>query len=66
MWGLAVDTWIGNAAAVLSGFRGAVSRRSQETGYSRTSIYYHAHRVVQAVTNEQIGGVSYEDLWADK
>jgi hypothetical protein len=39
MWSLAVDTWMGNAAAVLSECWGAVSRRAKETGYSRTSIY---------------------------
>jgi hypothetical protein len=42
-----------------------VSRRAHETGYSRTAIYQHAHRVVQAVVNEQAGGVRYEALWAD-
>jgi hypothetical protein len=25
----------------------------------------HAQRVVQAVTNEQVTGISYEDLWAE-
>jgi hypothetical protein len=61
----AVDVWIGNAAAVLSGCWGAVTRRAQQTGYSRTAIYKHAQRVEQAVVNEQAGGVSYEVLWAD-
>jgi hypothetical protein len=65
MWSLPVDLWIGNAAAVLSSCWGAVSKRAQETGYSRTSIYHHTQRVVQAVVNEQAGGVSYEALWAD-
>ena len=61
----AVDTWIGNAATVLSGCWGTVTRRAQQTGYSRTSIYNHAHRVVQAVANEQIRGVRYHQLWAE-
>jgi hypothetical protein len=61
----AVDVWIGNAAAVLSGCWGAVSKRAYETGYSRTSLSKHAHRVEQAVVNEQAGGVSYEALWAE-
>lgn len=65
MLNLAVDAWIGNAAAVLSDTWGAVTRRAQQSGYSRTSIYHHAHRVVQAVFNEQAGGVSYEALWED-
>ena len=65
MWSVPVDIWIGNAAAVVSSCWGAVSRRAHATGYSRTSIYNHAHRVVQAVVNEQAGRVSYEALWAD-
>ena len=65
MLSVAVDVWIGNAAAVLSGCWGAVTRRAQRTGYSRTSIYNHAQRVEQAVVNEQAGGISYEVLWGD-
>ena len=65
MLSVAVDVWIGNAAAVLSGCWGAVTRRAHQTGYSRTAIYQHAQRVEQAVVNEQAGGVSYEALWAD-
>ena len=65
MLSVAVDVWIGNAAAVLSGCWGAVTRRAQQTGYSRTAIYKHAQRVEHAVVNEQAGGVSYEALWAD-
>ena len=62
---LPVDQWIGNAAAVLSGTWGAITRRSEQSGYSRMAIYTHATRVVQAVANEQAGGLSYEELWAD-
>ena len=65
MWSVPVDIWIGDAAAVVSRGWGAVSRRAHETGYRRTSIYNHAHRVVQAVVNEQAGGVSDGALWAD-
>jgi hypothetical protein len=65
MLSVAVDMWIGNAAAVLSGCWGAVTRRAHQTGYSRTSIYNHAQRVEQAVVNEQAGGISYQALWAD-
>ena len=61
---LPVDAWIGNAAAVVSGAWGAVTRRAQQSGYSRTAIYQHAERVVQEVAREQASGVSYEDLWA--
>jgi hypothetical protein len=56
---LSIKAWIGNAAAVLSGTWGAVSRRARQSGYSRTTLYHHAQRVVQAVFNEQAGGISY-------
>jgi hypothetical protein len=62
---VAVEAWIGNAAAALSGTWGGVTQRAEQSGYSRTSIYQHARRVVRAVLNEQVGGVSYEALWAD-
>ena len=62
---LPVEAWIGNAAAVVSGVWGAVTQRSEQSGYSRTAIYTHAQRVVQAVANEQATGISYEDLWAE-
>jgi hypothetical protein len=58
-----VETWISNAAAVLSGTWGAVTRRSHQSGYSRTALYRHAHRVVQAVASAQAGGISYDALW---
>src|SRR5262249_60386045 len=62
---LAVEQWIGNAGGVLSGTWGAITRRFEQSGYSRTAIYTHATRVVQAVANEQAGGLSYEELWAE-
>src|SRR5262249_20816847 len=51
-----VETWIGNAAAVLSGAWGAVTRRAHQSGYSRTAVYTHAQRVVQAVASRRPGG----------
>ena len=60
-----VDQWMGNAAAVLSGVWGAVTQRSTQSGYSRTAMYQHAERVVQAVANAQAGGISSEALWAE-
>jgi hypothetical protein len=57
-----VATWIGNAAAVLSGTWGAVTRQAQQSGYSRTAVYTHAQRVVQAVASEQASGISYDAL----
>ncbi len=62
---LPVEEWVGNAAAVVSGVWGAVTRRSEQSGYSRTAIYTHAQRVVQAVATEQATGISYEALWAE-
>jgi hypothetical protein len=62
MLGLAVNIWIGNAAAVLCGRWGAVTRRAREVGYSRTAIYHHAQRVTQAVVHVQEGSVSSEAL----
>jgi len=53
---LPVEEWIGNAASVVSGVWGAVTRRAEQSGYSRTAIYQHAERVVQAVANEQARG----------
>ena len=58
-----VETWISNAAAVRSGTWGAVTRRSHQSGSSRTALYRHAHRVVQAVASAQAGGISYDALW---
>lgn len=62
---LPVEEWIGNAAAVVSGAWGAVTRRAEQSGYSRTAIYQHAERVVQAVASEQASGISYDELWAE-
>ena len=65
MLNVTVETWIGNAAAVFSGVWGAVTRRAQQSGYSRTAVYTHAQRVVQAVASEQAGGISYDALWQE-
>jgi hypothetical protein len=47
--------WIVDAAAVLAGPRGAVTRRAKDAGRSRQSIYDHAHKVRSAVEAEQAG-----------
>jgi hypothetical protein len=57
-----VATWMGHAAAVLSGPWGAVTRRAHQSGDSRPAVYTHAQRVVQAVTREQAGGPSDDAL----
>src|SRR5215831_18203194 len=57
-----VATLIGNAAAVVSGTWGAVTRRAHQSGSSRTTVYMHAQRMVQAVASAQAGGSSYDAL----
>src|SRR5260370_31925888 len=59
---LSVVTWISNAAAVLRRRRGSVTTRTREVGCSRQAAYDHAHRVEQAVTDEQQGGPARSDL----
>ena len=63
MVNVTVATWIDNAAAVLSGTWGAVTRRAHQSGSSRTAVYTHAQRVVQAVASAQAGGISDDALW---
>src|SRR3954447_5060826 len=58
-------TWIGNAAAVLFGNPGAVSRQAQQAGCSRQAAYDHAHLVVQAVTAAQAPGPDRQQLLDD-
>jgi len=53
---LSVATWIGNAAAVLSGRFGAISKRAKEADCSRQAMYKQAQRVEAAVACEQAGG----------
>jgi hypothetical protein len=60
-----VAAWSGKAAAGVSGAWGAVTRRAQPSGSSRTAIDQHAARVVQAVASAQASGISYEALWAE-
>jgi hypothetical protein len=64
MFSLPVVTWIGNAAPVLSGRWGAISRRAREVGWSREAMYQQAQRVEQAVAWEQAGGPRREELLA--
>ena len=65
MFSLPVVTWIGNAAAVLSGQWGAVSQRARDVECSRQAMYHQARRVEQAVAEEQAGGPSREALLAE-
>src|SRR4029450_10601608 len=65
VWNVTVATWIGHAAAVLSGTWGAGTRRGKHSGYSRTTVSTHAQRVLQAFASEQAGGLSYDALWQE-
>ena len=57
-----VETWMSNAAAVLSGTWGAVTRRSHPSGSSCIPLSLHAHRVGQAVASAQACGISSDAL----
>ena len=65
MFSFSAVTWIGNAATVLSGRWGAVSRRAREVGCSREAMYQQARRVEQAVGAERAGDPRREDLLAE-
>jgi hypothetical protein len=54
--------WIANAAAQLTGARGAITRRAQETGCCRQSVYTHARKVTSAVEAEHDGGPTRAEL----
>jgi molybdenum-dependent DNA-binding transcriptional regulator ModE len=59
---LPIVSWIGNAAAVLVGGWGAVSRQAQAVGCSRQTAYDHAEKVEAAVRDATGGGSSREQL----
>src|SRR5579864_8218319 len=63
---LSVLTWIGNAAAVLCGRRGAITERAELAGCSRQAAYEHARRVQQAVTDLHAGSPSREELLQER
>lgn len=42
---LSLRTWVRNAAAVFSGCYGAVTRRAEQAGCSRQTVYQHAREV---------------------
>ncbi len=59
---LPIVSWIGNAAAVLAGGWGAVSRQAEDAGCSRQTAYDHAQKVEAAVRDAAGGGPSREQL----
>jgi hypothetical protein len=54
--------WIANAAACLTGSRGAVTQQAQEARCSRQSVYDHTHKVSAAVEAEHGGGPTRAEL----
>src|SRR5271155_5423482 len=63
---LSIFTWIGNAAAVRLGRRGAISAQAQQAGCSRQVAYQHAQRVQQAVTDLHADGPSRDQLLQER
>ena len=59
---LPIVSWIENAAAVLTGAWGAVSRQAEDAGCSRQTAYDHADKVEAAVRAAAGGGPSREQL----
>lgn len=55
MSALSLAHWIADAAAVLSGPRGTVTRHAKNVGRSRQTVYHHARRIRSAVEAEQTG-----------
>jgi len=54
--------WISNAAARISGTRGAVSIQARQVGCSRQAIYDQARKVYDAVEDQCSGGPTREQL----
>jgi hypothetical protein len=52
MMTLPIRTWVRNAAAVFSGSDGAVTRRAEQAGCSRQTVYQHARRVERRLQAE--------------
>jgi hypothetical protein len=52
MFKLPVRTWILNAAAVLSGQHGDVTRQAEQSECSRETVYQHARKVARRLATE--------------
>ena len=59
---LPIVSWIGNAAAVLVGGWGAVSRQAQAAGCSRQTAYDHAEKVESAMHDAVGAGPTRDQL----
>ena len=62
MFRLSLLTRIGNAAAVLVGAHGDITRHTQHCGCSRQVAYDHARQVQDAVADAQLAGPSRQQL----
>ena len=58
---LPVRTWILNAAAVVSGQHGAVTRQAEQAGCSRQTVYQHAQKLEQRLAAEPAAGPPTEE-----
>ena len=61
MFQLPVRTWILNAAAVFSGQHGAVTRQAEQAGCSRQTVYQHAHKLQQRLSDEPAAEPATDD-----
>jgi hypothetical protein len=59
---LSLFTWIGNAAARLCRRHGAIAEQARQAHCSRQTVYHHAAKVQQALTQAQGPGPSRDDL----
>ncbi len=59
---LSVATWIGNAAAVLTGRCGDVTRQAETAGASRQVAYQHARRLQKAVEAHDGDDPTHQEL----
>jgi hypothetical protein len=58
---LPVRTWILNAAAVSSGRHGAVTRQAEQAGCSRQTVYQHARKLQQRLSDAPAAEPSTDD-----
>jgi hypothetical protein len=66
MFQLPVRTWVLNAAAVLSGRQGAVSRPAEQAECSRATVDEHARKVEQRLAPEPGADAALAALRAEK
>jgi hypothetical protein len=55
MFKLSVQTWILNAAAVLSGSHGQITRQAEQSACSRETVYQHARKLQERLPEASSG-----------